>query len=195
MALFDSIVGVGFIFVNPEFIFFCPHTRWNRLDRRQSQCPSGNIATQLDSNPISILFNLKHLYKCSSGNTLAASYLGCPGLPGLLRSPEAGDDLHEVVVGVSGQGVAAAVETQGGAPGDDQVKCHGGSFLHSVQSLLDTRQIPSSSDFNYLDIPNSVSGKCSTYQQKSGMYSLQKMWIKNSWPQGYFNLKMLLWSV
>ena len=68
----------------------------------------------------------------------ASSYLGRPGLPCFWRPPEARDDLHEVMMSVSGKRVAPGIETQAGAPGYQQIKCHVGSFLKWVtESLID----------------------------------------------------------
>ena len=50
---------VGFIFVNPEFIFFCPQTKWNRHSITEQRESKLSIATKSDL--ISVLFKLKHL--------------------------------------------------------------------------------------------------------------------------------------
>ena len=70
--------GVGFIFVNPEFIFFCPRTQWNRHSITESVMSKLSIATK--SDPISVSFSIWSTYKSryytgthrsGKGNTLA----------------------------------------------------------------------------------------------------------------------------
>ena len=56
-----------------------------------------------------------------------------PGVPGV-GIGVAGDDLHEIVVGVGGQGVAPAVQPEGGAAGQPQVK-------HQVRGLLYNKKL------------------------------------------------------
>ena len=69
---------VGFIFVNPEFIFFCPQTKWNRHGITEPVMSKLSIATK--SDPISVSFSIWSTYKSryytgthrsGKGNTLA----------------------------------------------------------------------------------------------------------------------------
>ena len=152
LTLFDSIVGLDLFLSIPNLYSFVP--RPDETDTASSQCPSLNL-TQFQSLSIWSIYKTTH--RSGKGSTLVASYLGRPGLPGLGGPPEAGDDLHEVVVSVGGQRVAPAIQAQWGAPGDQQIECHVGSFLQSARSVIDQRQIPHRLYFNYSDIPNRIS--------------------------------------